>query len=534
MWPFRNKSLQTIRCKIPRQDIAVGTSTSCNCLDPQADDRPWTELKLHLEEQDTNSPGWLKLLELVEEAVSDQRAEFAPARDMTPSEWAQIVTLPPSIARLKAVEHLSLYGSGLVRIPPEIGEMESLKQFTPYTSYRLHWFPYEILRCKNLRESTVSTRALYGNCKYHPPFPALPSLSDYVVPSTCSVCNARFGLSGPLQYWVSLPVATDVLPLLVHACSPECVESLRVAPEGYVAGPHRGGLVLDEFVHFGAGAVPAIIPILRGEANPQAVAPLIEAVKQGRELAAAAIIKLGPIAREALPHLTRLEGEDATRALASLRNPVAIPELLRRLNESDYWCRVAAAEGLGLFSDPAIVEALLEVVANEDESLFRSAAECLLGMGPEAIKGLTKILRINLARSAPEGADTHAVNDAIHVRASAAEFLGKIGHHESVPLLVPRLTETWTVFNSVADALFAVNTSEAIEALKPELRSRINSDDRLDRTTSVRLMGAIGDNEFVLPLTKALGDPDSLVRNTAKAALQSIGTPQASTKLSDE
>ncbi|MEO9590685.1 HEAT repeat domain-containing protein [Rhodopirellula bahusiensis] len=287
-------------------------------------------------------------------------------------------------------------------------------------------------------------------------------------------------------------------------------------------------------MHFGAGAVPAIIPILRGEANPQAVAPLIEAVKQGRELAAAAIIKLGPIAREALPHLTRLEGEDATRALASLRNPVAIPELLRRLNESDYWCRVAAAEGLGLFSDPAIVEALLEVVANEDESLFRSAAECLLGMGPEAIKGLTKILRINLARSAPEGADTHAVNDAIHVRASAAEFLGKIGHHESVPLLVPRLTETWTVFNSVADALFAVNTSEAIEALKPELRSRINSDDRLDRTTSVRLMGAIGDNEFVLPLTKALGDPDSLVRNTAKAALQSIGTPQASTKLSDE
>lgn len=34
-----------------------------------------------------------------------------------------------------------LYRSNLVRIPPEIGAMTSLEEFTPYTSYRLHWFP---------------------------------------------------------------------------------------------------------------------------------------------------------------------------------------------------------------------------------------------------------------------------------------------------------------------------------------------------------------------------------------------------------
>lgn len=39
-----------------------------------------------------------------------------------------------------------LYGSNLVRIPPEIGAMTSLEEFTPYTSYRLHWVPYEITR----------------------------------------------------------------------------------------------------------------------------------------------------------------------------------------------------------------------------------------------------------------------------------------------------------------------------------------------------------------------------------------------------
>ena len=302
------------------------------------------------------------------------------------------------------------------------------------------------------------------------------------------------------------------------------ISSLPTAPDGYVPRPHQGGLNLEEFVHFGAGAVPAIIPILRGEANPAAVAPLIEALKQGSELAAAAIVTLGPIAREALRHLTKLEGEDATLALASLRDPIVIPELLRRLNKSDHWSRVAAAKGLGLFSDPAIVEALLEVVAGEDESLFRAAAESLLGMGPEAIKRLSEILKVNLARSAPKGADAHAVNDAIHVRASAAEFIGKIGHDECASLLVPRLTETWTVFRSVAEAPFAINTSEAIEALKQELHSRINSDFHLDRTTSAKLMGEIGGNEFVTPLAKALRDPDSLVRTTAKTALQSIGS----------
>jgi hypothetical protein len=48
--------------------------------------------------------------------------------------------------------------------------MTGLEVFTPYMSYRLHWFPYEITRCPALRDSTVSTRALYGNHKLRPPF----------------------------------------------------------------------------------------------------------------------------------------------------------------------------------------------------------------------------------------------------------------------------------------------------------------------------------------------------------------------------
>jgi hypothetical protein len=51
--------------------------------------------------------------------------------------------------------------------------MTSLEEFHSDASCRLHWFPYEITRCRNLRRSRVSTWGLYGNSKYRPPFPQL-------------------------------------------------------------------------------------------------------------------------------------------------------------------------------------------------------------------------------------------------------------------------------------------------------------------------------------------------------------------------
>ena len=143
---------------------------------------------------------------------------------------------------MKAVKRLRLYGSALVRIPPEIGEMSALEEFDPYTSYRLHWFPYEITRCPRLTDSRVSTSALYGNYKYRPPFPKLPQTNvDEAVPAGCSVCGGKFPPAGPRQRWISLLVATDVLPLLVHACSDGCIARLPQPADGYVPSPHAGG-----------------------------------------------------------------------------------------------------------------------------------------------------------------------------------------------------------------------------------------------------------------------------------------------------
>jgi len=233
--------------------------SSCTCFEQLPGTSPVSgAVRFHPEQQDTASPGWQHLLELIDQAANDHREEFRPLTELTEIERSQVITLPSDISRLTAVRHLQLYGSHLVRLPPEVGAMRSLEKLTVYTSYRLHWFPYELTRCANLAESTVSTRALYGNFKFRPPFPALdapvstdrPTALSGLDPGTwgttsaheCSVC-AQTVTDEVHQVWISLVVATDVLPLLVNACSDACIQALPIPPGGYIPGPHRGGSV---------------------------------------------------------------------------------------------------------------------------------------------------------------------------------------------------------------------------------------------------------------------------------------------------
>lgn len=87
----------------------------------------------------------------------------------------------------------------------------------------------------------MSTRAIYGNYKYRPPFPRLPQLTSELVPEKCSVCDGAFKDGEVLQRWISLAVATDVIPLLVHACSKDCITRLPTPAKNYVPYPHEGG-----------------------------------------------------------------------------------------------------------------------------------------------------------------------------------------------------------------------------------------------------------------------------------------------------
>jgi hypothetical protein len=234
----------------------VRTYPSCHCLDAQYEPeqlgpekvaRPeWQELSFHTEVQDTTSEGWNALEAYIAKVRDEGSDELNPRRGIGSEKWERIVTLPKSIGTLKSVKVLSLYGSHLVRIPPEIGDMTSLEEFDPYTSWSLHWLPYEITRCKHLIRSRVSTRSLYGNRRYRPPFPKLPQISPELVPATCSVCGELFSQGQIHQAWISLKVATDVLPLLVHACSEKCIENLPTPAFEYVQRPHLGGLDIEQ------------------------------------------------------------------------------------------------------------------------------------------------------------------------------------------------------------------------------------------------------------------------------------------------
>lgn len=211
-------------------------------------DQPMPVFDIFPDIQNRNCDAWFQLLELIDRAVEDKRAVFNPSKELGGEVWNQITVLPRAIKKLKNVKELMLYGSNLTRIPPEIAEMTSLEKFTPYTSYGLKWFPYEITTCKQLKDSTVSTRALYGNYKHRTIF---PSLADNPVKyfgggTKCSVCKTSVPIDSFNQYWLSLRVATDVLPLLVNICSEECLHQLPKGTDNYLPYPHKGGKDLHQ------------------------------------------------------------------------------------------------------------------------------------------------------------------------------------------------------------------------------------------------------------------------------------------------
>lgn len=233
----------------------------CDCFKWDEASAP-TETKFHSQLQDTDSTGWKQLVDLIDRTAAEGREELAPFDEMKWDHKKDVITLPSTIGTLKSVKRLLLTASCLVRLPPEVGDMANLVELDTYTSYRLHWLPYELTRCAKLEATKFSTRALYGNYKYRPPFPELEGpLSSprdvdlrnlpperYGAPAitTCSVCRMPLATAGLYQAWISLKVGTDVLPLLVNACSTNCLVQLPPTPSRYVSGPHRGGLSVKQ------------------------------------------------------------------------------------------------------------------------------------------------------------------------------------------------------------------------------------------------------------------------------------------------
>jgi len=206
----------------------------------------WSESKLHVDPPFRSKRAWDIACDIIDVATHKARRELNLGKEMDRVDYMALNTLPATIGDLKNLRKLVLYGSNISSLPREIAGCENLQYLEPYTSYRLHWFPYELTRCKNLTFSCVSTRALYGNYKLRPPFPDL-SLSNWRWPngnSRCSICNSP--ANDLEQFWISKRVGTDVMPLLVSVCGSDCLHHVGPGEANYVHTPHTGGLRIKQ------------------------------------------------------------------------------------------------------------------------------------------------------------------------------------------------------------------------------------------------------------------------------------------------
>jgi hypothetical protein len=229
----------------PATKAAIGRITrreQCACLAVRTKKGAPLVPNMHVEAQDQSAAGWAQVTDLIERLARTNAPILEPSAQIPWEDWMRVITLPPQVASLTHVVEIRLYGSSLRRLPPEIGGMTSLQELDIYTSYSLHWLPYEVTRCANLSASRMSTRALYGNRKTRLPFPRLSRPIEGLLPATCSVCDQPFGERTPQPFWTTQRVGTDYVPLLIHSCSSACINSVPSAPSGFFERPHEGGV----------------------------------------------------------------------------------------------------------------------------------------------------------------------------------------------------------------------------------------------------------------------------------------------------
>jgi hypothetical protein len=201
-------------------------------------------VEIYKDRQNRESKEWKLLLSYIDEVAQSGVKVFEPRKALGFEMFRRITALPSAIKKLRHVEQMRLYGSNLQIIPPEIGLLDSLISFDPYTSYRLHWLPFEIMKCKNLEDSRISTRALFGNFKYRPCFPDLTKQRVSFAESKirCGICEKEEKNEIFQQYWISLNIATDVVPLLISVCSTECFKKIPKGAANHINYPHKGGI----------------------------------------------------------------------------------------------------------------------------------------------------------------------------------------------------------------------------------------------------------------------------------------------------
>lgn len=200
--------------------------------------------------------------------------------------------------------------------------------------------------------------------------------------------------------------------------------------------------------------------------------------------------------------------EEAATRLGSLKDPRAIPPLVSVLKDRDRSVREAAIGALTAIGEPSVVA--MGVCLEDAELTVQEAASAVLASIADSR------VREPLIRAL-------ASSDWI-VRMHAAKALGRIGHQDAVPALIPLLQDkVKAVREEVAAALAAIG-----DAAVPALLAALQHQEWLVRLHAVESLGKSKSPQAVEALLSVVfNDPDTAVREDAVRALGDIGAPQA-------
>ena len=204
-----------------------------------------------------------------------------------------------------------------------------------------------------------------------------------------------------------------------------------------------------------------------------------------------------------------------------------IQGLVDALKQEDHGIRMRAAAALRALGAKEAVPAIRVALINEQDpdvrAILASALDTLSDINEDVltanIEPTESLLQINKLIEMLESDDPEQVVDA-------AQQLGEIGDQiavEPLVLVFNDMKSSMRVKLSVAEALLKLEGAPVEVALLAALRHN----DWHIRRNGAAILGQLKAEWAIDPLTKALYDAHPIVRRTARAALQRIGTPTA-------
>ncbi|MFE6054247.1 HEAT repeat domain-containing protein [Kitasatospora sp. NPDC056446] len=212
-------------------------------------------------------------------------------------------------------------------------------------------------------------------------------------------------------------------------------------------------------VHAGDHAQTALAAVR----DPEAVPDLMAEARAGNGFAIEALGEIGlPAAAPAVPLLVELlQDEDSIRhwhaieALGRLGDASVVPALAAKLNDGDAWTRAYAVTALGRIGGPDARPLVDPAVADPDARVRGAAVRAVdwPGFSGDALTVLARLL--------------HDVD--VVVRMHAAIALGRLGDLRAVPFLVEALDDDQNVVREAVSALGSLRAEAAVPALVPLL-----------------------------------------------------------------